>query len=338
MDRVLLSDLQRRSAYPSVTVLLNTVPGTVLAGADLDIARGLVDRADQRLTGDVDDATRRAVVAKLVTLLEEQRGQRSGAALALMASPEIAVAARLGHRIEPRVVVDDTFATRDFVADLDRTAAYRVITVSDRRLRLLHGDRARLVEERADGWPMVRPDDQSSSLWVRSVTARLTELHARHPLPTVVVGVERTIRSTAARIDVQCVGTVTGNHDRAGWADLHHATWPIVSDWLRGNADRALAALGEARSACRFAGGIDEIWPLANEGRVETLVVESTYALPARVERDLVLRADDREAPDVIDDIVDETIEAVLRHAGRAVMVDDGALEPYGHIAAVLRY
>jgi hypothetical protein len=35
---------------------------------------------------------------------------------------------------------------------------------------------------------------------------------------------------------------------------------------------------------------------------------------------------------------VDELIEAVLRHGGKAVVVNDGQLETHQRIAAVLRY
>ncbi len=75
----------------------------------------------------------------------------------------------LGREVEERVVVDETFATRDLVADLNRTARLRVVTISDRRARLLVGDRHRLVEVASDDWPLVRDDDAGPTLWVRSV-------------------------------------------------------------------------------------------------------------------------------------------------------------------------
>ena len=39
-----------------------------------------------------------------------------------------------------------------------------------------------------------------------------------------------------------------------------------------------------------------------------------------------------------VDDVVDEIIEAVLRHGGGAVVVGDGRLGPDQRIAAVARY
>ena len=97
--------------------------------------------------------------------------------------------------------------------------------------------------------------------------------------------------------------------------------------------------LDDARSARRYAGGVDEVWALANDGRVEVVVVEDGYRMAVRIDEHRQLHpAEDREAPDVVDDIVDDTIELVLRTGGRAVIVGDGELEAHGRIAAVLRY
>ena len=42
--------------------------------------------------------------------------------------------------------------------------------------------------------------------------------------------------------------------------------------------------------------------------------------------------------PDVIDDVVDEIIEIVLAHGGRAVIVPDGTLASQAHLAMTLRH
>ena len=57
-----------------------------------------------------------------------------------------------------------------------------------------------------------------------------------------------------------------------------------------------------------------------------------------RITGDELVPADDPDAPDVVDDVVDDLIEAVLRHDGTAVLVPDGCLAGEGHLAAVLRY
>jgi Bacterial archaeo-eukaryotic release factor family 3 len=339
VNRALLAELQRQQAYPSITVLINTTPGAALSASEIDTARRLADHADKRLTDDVPDEVRAAVIGSLHSLIAEQSGEVNGKAMALCVSPNYTAAVRLGREVQERVVVDDTFATRDLVADANRTAMFRMVTISERKVRLLIGDRQRLAEQRDEMWPMLRLDDQSVQAWYREVTERLRSEHAALPLPTVIAGVERSVRSAVVPDLFDAIGLVAGNHDRTSWVDLHHAAWPLVTDWLRSDHDRAMAALESARSAKRFAGGIDEIWPLANEGRVELLVVEENFVLAARVDENLQLeRVDDHEAPDVVDDIVDETIEAVLRNGGSTVIVNDTALGEHERIAAILRY
>lgn len=339
MNRLLLDDLQSRQAYPSVTVLVNTTSGIPMSDSELVVAARMIDDASRRLAGEVDEASRSAVIDRLTLLLAEHAGAPSTGAIALCASPLYSAAVRLGRPVRERVVVDDTFATRDLVADLNRTALFRVVTVSDRSARLLMGNRERLVEARSDAWPMNRSDEMSAGAWTREVTKRLRAEQAIHPLPTVVAGVERSVRATIVPDVLPTIGFVPGNHDRTSWVDLHHATWPLVADWLRADRQRAVERLESARSARRYAGGIDEVWSLANDGRVELLLVEESYSQAARVGVHAQLEpADDLEAPGVVDDIVDDTIEIVLRNGGSAVIVADHDLSDHRGIAAVLRY
>jgi hypothetical protein len=338
MNRALLDELQQRKAYPSITLLMNTTPGPSLSSGECAAALRLAEHADRRLVGDVADDVRADLADKVAELIHAEAGAPSSRALAICVSPDYAAAVRLGRPIEERVVIDDTFATRDLVADLNRTALYRVVAVSERQTRLFVGDRSRLVEERTELWPLIRSADQNSVAWSGAATQHLREEQCRNPLPTVVAGVGTTVRRTAVAEIFDTIGFIAGNHDRSGWTDLHSAAWPVVSDWLRTDQSRALASLDAARSARRFAGGIDEVWSLANEGRIETIVVEEGYALAVRIAGGCLERAADREAPDVVDDIVDDTIEEVLRNGGSAVLVSDGALTDHERIAAVLRF
>ncbi len=238
-------------------------------------------------------------------------------------------------------MIDDTFATRDLVADVNHAAVYRVVTISNRTVRVLIGDHRRLVEECSDSWPMVRSSYETTTSWGNEVVRRLRAEQRRLPLSTVVAGVERSVRHAGAAIDpLSTIGVIPGNHDRTSWVDLHNAAWPLVADWLRTGQARALERLDWARSACRYAGGLDEVWTLANDGRVELVVVGESLAMAARLDdRHGLQRADhEREARGVVDDLVDDILEAVLRHGGNAVIVGDAQLQDHQRIAATLRY
>jgi hypothetical protein len=339
MNRALLAELQLQQAYPSITVLVNATPGSTLSASEESNALALVEQANRRLCDDATDELRKQLVGLLADMVQSLRSVRCGSAVALCVSPHYQATVHLGRGVNERVVIDDTFATRDLVADLNRTASYRVVTVSDRMCRLFVGDRQRLVEERSHIWPMTRSEDHSAATWSRDISTHLRAEHAAAPMATVVAGVERTVRSSVPPDLFEAIGYIAGNHDRSGWSDLHNAAWPLVSDWLRVGSQRALARLDEAKSMNLFAGGLDEVWSLANDGRVSVLLVEESYAVAARVTADGQLSpTHEREAPDVVDDVVDDTIEAVLRRGGSTVIVADGELASSDRIAAVLRY
>jgi hypothetical protein len=338
MNRATLTELQRQRCYPSITVLINTTPGLTLTPTELGTATRLTSHADDRLDGDISDILRRTLITRLTDLIAEHAGQPSTLALALFVSPDYAAAVRLGRAIEERVTIDDTFTTRDLVADLNRTALYRVITISERTSRLFIGDRRRLVEQRNEPWPLTRHDDYTPTTWTRDLNHHLRREHATHPLPVIIAGVQRSLRKLAPNL-ADTIGVIPGNHDRTSATDLHHAAWPLVTDWLRSDATRAMDQLDHALSTNRYAGGIHEIWALAHDGRIATLVVENDYMLPARIDHNNQLHpANDPHHPDVNDDIIDDAIDTVLQHGGTAIIVNNGTLQHHQHIAAILRY
>ena len=90
----------------------------------------------------------------------------------------------------------------------------------------------------------------------------------------------------------------------------------------------------------KFASGISSVWRAVSQGRGDLLLVEQNYFFPARlVAGELVIApAEDRQAPDVIADAVDELIEMVLSKQGRVVFVEDGMLDLHMRVGLVLRY
>jgi Bacterial archaeo-eukaryotic release factor family 3 len=338
MNRALLAELQSHRSYPSVTILFNAAVAPQLDAGQQGVTRALLDEADRRLKGDVTDHVRSELLQTLRELATQAETVNGSKAVAICVAPDYNAVVHLGTSVTERVVIDETFATRDLVADLNRTALYRVIAVSDNAARLFLGDRQRLVEERNAGWPMTREEDQSSALWRKQVVDALQAEHKDHSLPTVIAGTARHVRHLVNAAHVPTVGFIPGNHDRTSWRNLHHLAWPLICDWMRTDSTRAMQQLEDARSQCRYAGGLDEVWTLANEGRVALLVVEENFVVAARITGNHLDRDVDPIAPDVVDDVIDEVIEVVLKHDGSVVIVADDDLVKHERIAAVLRF
>lgn len=343
MNQSLLRHLQSVQGFPCITLLHPTNPGQRMATDDIRGLLRLVDEAQNRLLGHVPDEAAERLVQRLERLIAQAAAELCTEAVAVCVSEDVDVVVRLGVAVRSRCVVDDTFATRDMVVDAKRTAVFRLLAVSEQRVRCFVGDRRRLVEERSGGWPLTRSDEQSERQWAKAVAGAIERLHDADPLPVVLAGGTRATRQLVEATRVVPIGTVPGSHDRSSWAVLHELAWPQVDRWLRTDRDEALRRLERARGNRRFAGGIEEVWDLAREGRVELLVVEEQFEMPALVTAGYLSRQGEAlleptATARVVDDVVDDLIETVLRAGGDAVIVRDGDLLDHGHIAAVLRY
>ncbi len=337
MNRTLLDQLQQLRCYPSITLLMNTRQGTTLGDDDRGTAHRLADEAAERLAALI-DGDPKSLIDRIHALVEERAHEPSGQALAICVSPDHEIAISLGGPVDERVVIDETFATRDLVADLNRTVVYRVLAVSDSIIRAFVGDRQRLVEERSASWPQVRDDQISDTVWSRTVSAAVKQLDVEYPVPNVTAGVVRSTSRLLGGTGIDVIGHVSGNHDRTAASELHSLAWPLVVDWKALRQSRALDALDQARSAKRYAAGPNELWALALDGRIDHLVVEADFSLSARVDHNGHVHPTDDEGRDVTDDVVDEIIEAVLQNGGHITMVEASILAPHDRIAAVLRF
>jgi hypothetical protein len=134
-------------------------------------------------------------------------------------------------------------------------------------------------------------------------------------------------------------GTLLGNFDRASISELTPQVWEIMQTVREAKQNQALTSLDEAVSAQKFVSTLGEAWRLAQEGRGKLLVVEKSYHEPAILSPnggiELVAEPGGTE---IIDDAVDEIIEAVLANGGEVALVEDGTLAQHQRIALVLRY
>lgn len=343
MNQSLLRHLQSVQEFPCITLLHSTVPGQRMATDDIRGLLRLVDEAQDRLRGRVSDNEVEHYALRLEQLVAHAAADVATEAVAICVSGGVGEVVRLGVPVRSRCVIDDTFATRDMVVDSKRTAVFRLFTVSEQRVRSFVGDRRRLVEERDSGWPIVRSEDQSDRQWAKAVADAVERVQERDPLPVVLAGCVRSTRVLLESTRLHCIDSIPGSHDRTSWAALHELVWPLVDRWLRTDREEALRRLERARSNRRFAGGIEEVWELAREGRVDLLVVEEQFEVRALVtagqfERSEGAATESLGGGRVVDDAVDDLIETVLRHGGDAVIVPEGDLVEYGRLAAVLRY
>jgi len=352
-----LKRLRSSRGTPCVSVLFPTHVGAPGSQEDHIRMRNLLDEARRRLATEAPKPEARKIMERLEKLASEVRSEATHRGLGLFANPEIALKLDLPFTVSERVVVDETFATRDLVSILNRSPRYWVLVLAEKGTRLLRGTGETVSEPTIPGFPMIlareeapkrkamappadRKKDEILLHFLQKVEKRVTEISKVEPHPLVLVGVERHLghfREVAGN-RAEVLATVEGSHAKTPAAKLAKLVWPQVEAGLRERTGRALGDLERAVHARKYASGVVETWRAASEGRVAELVVEEAYRQPARMVGGVLTVVENPEGPGVIDDAVDEVIEATLDKGGRVVFVGKGSLRAHQGIAAILRY
>ncbi len=180
--------------------------------------------------------------------------------------------------------------------------------------------------------------------FVKSIDDALGQYLRFEELPIVLVGVDRQVSffKEATRHGSLVAGIVNGSYDTAPAHDLAALAWPIVqSKVVERQRDRAARELDAAIKQRKLVTGLPGAWKAAHEGRGAHLIVETSLQARARMGEgpgDIVLLDGGTTGPEVIEDVVDDLCEAVLRQGGDVTFVPDGALGEHGRIALTLRY
>lgn len=355
-----LKRLQTTTGDPLVSLVCSTSPD--LQVTDLEMARleSLVERARERLELEMSSSEAQSFVLPARDAIAKLRGSRTGHGIAVFSDGKSAQAFRILTKVDDRVVVDPTFATRDLARSLAENPPYRCLVLGQETARLLVGDGDRVHEVTGGLFPMIdrRADERGVDHRVTSLRAhgmhkrdqhlaaaflrRVATALAAHPsshLPLFVVvakSLAGTLRSTTA---LHPAGVVVGTHEKTSAGRLQSIIRPSIDEHLLALADAAYERLQTASRSRRAAFGVQHVWTAARRSKIETLLVEESFRFPAWTtlgERHLV-RAFTTEAPEVIDDAVDEIIEMVQQSGGRVCFVAPGRLGSDG-VAAVLSH
>jgi hypothetical protein len=361
LSPAILADLRRPRHYPAVSVVMPTHRRDPYNAEDAVRLRKLIAEAKDAVQTDpeVSRADRFDVVEQLdkaqaeVDLLHKEDG------LVIFAAPGEHQVWTLDRPVPERVLLAQTFLTRNLIAAQAADQPYWVLAVSADLTTLWHGTRERVTEHTAGAFPMRRelpdPDvereerigdrpstfnDEETRRYLREVADAIGTVLATEPRPLYVVAevealaaldeVTPIAKEATARV-VQ--GGLSGGPAEAVWK----AVRPALEKQAEEDVAAVLAELDVARGRRAFAAGVDEVWQSVTEGRAALVAIEDNYRTTVRDDADHLVPASggDRGARE---DIVDEIAEQSLDTSARVQFVPDGTLDDVGHIAAVLRY
>jgi hypothetical protein len=352
-----LNELQSLTQVPALSILLPTHRTSPDNKQDPIRVKNLVGEAVERLSAEFSQRELEPLLKRLNDLVGNIDYPHTLDGLALYASHDFAKLYYLPFSVPDRVVIDQTFATRDLVYGMHRSLRYWVLLLSQASTRLFAGTAETLEEVRDQNFPMEMTGpgataplpyladssylDDRHRKFFQQVDSAFATYAKEEELPLIVGGVDRQIAffQEVSEFKSTIAGTLTGNFDRAAVHELSPQVWPIVQSVREAQRAEALQDLENAISAQKFVSTIGEAWRLAHEGRGKRLLVEKNYHVPAIITNSGKLELVDQPGGvEVMDDAVDEVIELVLAKGGEVSLVDDGALSTHQHIALILRY
>ncbi|PBC65931.1 chemotaxis protein [Streptomyces sp. Tue6028] len=355
-----LSELRRPRPYPAVSVLTPTHRREPDNAQDPVRLRNVMAEAKKQLEADpaVTRERRTDVLQQLDRAVSEVDLAHAEDGLVIFAAPGEHQVWSLARTVPERVVLSDTFLTRNLVAAQASERPFWVLSVAADRVTLWNGGGGHVVEDHTGGFPLVRDRenfdaerqeqigdipstfrDEGTRRFLRDADTVLASVLRENPRPLYVTG------ETSALSLLDELGTVTKDATHIPHGGLAHgsaeAVWqairPLINAEERKGADEVAHELETALGRKEFAAGVDEVWQNATEGRVRLLAVEENYRVTVRDDGDHLVPAASGDL-DSREDIVDEIVEQCLETGAEVRFVPDGSLRDAKGIAGVLRY
>ncbi|MFJ4915185.1 chemotaxis protein [Streptomyces sp. NPDC088726] len=362
----LLQELRAAKPYPALSLTMPTHRRAPDNAQDAVRLRNLVADAGSRLDADprVGREARTAVRQQLDRAVAEIDPRRALDSLVVLATADEYQIWQLPRTAPERVVLSDTYLTRNLVAAKAQARPFWALTVSADHAALFSGTADAAHEERIGGFPLTAPheppnpqreerigdtpstfSDEDTRQFLRTVDEKLRGVLATDPRPLYLVG----LAPALAMLDEvgESTGAAAGRVIKGAPADttpsgLLTELRPALEARQKRFAAEIDGKLDEARGRHAFAGGLDEVWAAVREARAGLVAVEEHYQQTVRVAQEHLepVSADALDPADgtVREDIVDELVETALDSGAEVVFVADDSLREHGRIAAALRY
>lgn len=340
-----------------VSIILNTHRTHPDSQKDPILLSNLVKEATDRLHRDYDKRFVWPITEKLEKLTAEIDHNYNLDSLVIYVNPEFAEYTRLSVPVVDRVVIDNTFATRDLIRATHEQGAYYILQLSRDQARLIEAYNDRAHKEFEGEFPLANPLQATSAVQLTNNqgTDNLIEEFFNHvdkayqeatkdnPLPLILVTESRNYDHYLKVADKKdlILGHINRLPENEKADKVVAAAWEEVQDiFKKRNAER-IEELRIAVANNTFLTDYNDIWTALRSGRGKTIFVRKGFYQPAIIEEDDTLTlVDDGQVTEkgVVDDIIDEMVEINLSMGGDVAFIVNDDLEKFQNLALVTRY
>lgn len=312
----------------------------------------------------------RSLSTKIDAVVENIDYVRLQEGLAIYISPNISKFFLLPFPVTEKIMLGKTFEVRDLFYFIQFLKPYYLLAVSKKRIRMFRGEGRDIQEIQNDDFPKqyaetyeyAKPSRASSfSAGLKDYELDKSEMqeirekafykevddsinrYLKKDVSLIVAGVEDEVtnfESTTSHLN-HLIGTIKGNYDHDAVHPLAESAWAKMNEYIKSEQQELLKQLQEGIGSKLTVDGIRDVWKMAKQGNGLTLFVEKDYQVTAYVDP-----ADDSKlyvGPpagnyEIITDAVDQIMYIVKEKGGNVVIVENGEMANFNHIALRLRY
>ncbi|WP_169718976.1 hypothetical protein [Aequorivita capsosiphonis] len=350
-----LKDIRSENCITIIATTHRTKPDYLNDGLRV---KNLIKEAEDRLLADTTKRDAKGLVEKLNKLASEIDHSQNLESLMLFVNDKVAEYTRLPIKVEDRVVIDETFATRDLVRAMHLETHYYILVLSQEKIRLIEAMNDKIVQEFGKPFPFENTQFFSKNRAANAIASKqtsliaeyfnqadkkLNELRKGNPLPVLICGLEENhneyMKVADKKPSIFNVFLDKNKINEPSHAIVEEA-WAVVKDYVLKMNNERKEELRKAVGENKFLSDTNEIWNAISEGKIQTLFIEQGLFQPAVLKENEIVYVADKERNDtgVIDDIYDEMIEANMDFGGDVVFLPEGELSKFNGFGAVTRY
>ncbi len=339
-----------------VSIIMNTHRTKPENQHDPVLLKNLVKEAEERLYNDYEKRFVWPIMENINKVVESINHNFNLDSLIIYASKDFADYTRLPVKVENRVVIDDTFATRDLVRAMHEESSYYVLVVSRQKARLIEAYNDTVVEDNFSPFPMENDlfttsksklstnqgTDNFYEEFFNRVDKIFNETIKQNPYPVIIATESRNYDYYLKIADKKdmIIGHMNMNRDDEKSHHIVSDAWNIVTTLNKTKNENRVIELKKAVSEGKFFSDINDIWNAIQQGRGKTLFVKRGFFQPALFVDNEIMLVDkfEKDQKGVVDDIIDEMIEQAMAFGGDVVFVEGDELDKFQNVALLLRY
>jgi hypothetical protein len=350
-----LLNLQRERIYPSVTLLMPSSRITVDANKEKIILKNLVNELNDKLKHKVDRKNAEFIINQINQVINEIDLFHLNEGLGIFVNEKRTFYIKFPFSVPQMVVIDDTFETKFLIKQYNRSIEYFLLNLNEKDTNLFKGFGEILEPIQCEDFPYTIEDvvdlkyDQGTWGYETAQLERIRQYiresfkrfkkNSGNNIPLIVSGVNKLVSLFEELNDYKnLIGKIEGSYNSENLNELAKKANKVVEKFLTEQREKFLNEFKESFGYKKAAYGLLDVWNLANQGRVDVLLVEENYHQSAKFEGDQPILVSTTNDPYVIEDLVDEIIEIVFAQKGKVFLYEEGKLKDYQKIGAILRY